>query len=293
MQELKILRNERKTLAEQLAEVKHTSTAQLSTADSRIAQFDKDLENLQRANSILAKNLADVKQTSTAQLNTADSRIALFEKDLEILQQANGILKTQLSVAEETLIMLQKEINECQHATLQMEELEEKRWKLLLEKDAMLSSKHRELAEARCKAEDKDQALAKALEEASQAKAFLDAVSKSIDDLEKKKARFLLHARMRCDQLEGEFEEQQKIVQQLLLQIADLRSKNPQQSMPSEQARFQVEGLDEKVRSQKSFRTSACLSVPFVTLLSLSLFLVFIITSNRTSFSKPGIHSEL
>jgi hypothetical protein len=62
------------------------------------------------------------------------------------------------------LIILQKEINECLHATLQMEELEEKRWKLLLEKDAMLSSKHQELAEARCKAEDKDQALVKALE---------------------------------------------------------------------------------------------------------------------------------
>jgi len=145
-----------------------------------------------------------------------------------------------------------------------------------LEKDAMLSSKHQELAEARCKAEDKDQALVKALEEVSQAKAFLDDASKSIDDLEKKKARFLLYARMRFDQLEGEFEEQQKIVHQLLLQIADLQSKNPQHSMPSERALFQVEGLDEKVSSQKSFRTSSCPSVPFVTLLSLSLFLVFL-----------------
>ena len=56
--------NDSKTLAEQLDEVKRTSTAQLSTAESRIALFEKDLEILQQANSILADELAAVTKTT-------------------------------------------------------------------------------------------------------------------------------------------------------------------------------------------------------------------------------------
>jgi len=58
-----------------------------------------------------AEQLAQAKHTSTAQ-SLNDSRVARFEKDLEISLQANDVLEAQLRVAQERLIILQKEINE-------------------------------------------------------------------------------------------------------------------------------------------------------------------------------------
>ncbi len=61
------------------------------------------------------EQLAQAKHTSTAQ-SLNDSRVARFEKDLEISLQANVILETQRRVAEERLIVLQKEINDWEIA---------------------------------------------------------------------------------------------------------------------------------------------------------------------------------
>lgn len=59
------------------------------------------------------------------------------------------------------------------------------------EKDAALCAKDRELGEARCEAGEKGRALAKALEEVTEAKASLDATQRSLRDLEKKHSEVL------------------------------------------------------------------------------------------------------